>query len=172
MPTDVTSSNAPADIILAIQTAQAPGTLQVRSSLHATHLLMVPAHQFVLPSLEPQTPVDPAELMLAFDTLKALHMHAQTTANTGHMAEVEQVLQAAWTQLIDTDDSLKASALLPYLCGVSGQRSSLFVAQVAAWEHLERQPSSDAHTVTDFIGLCILLASQLLQITHRSNPKP
>jgi hypothetical protein len=174
MPSDVTTSNGPADIILAIQTVQAPGTIQVRSSLHATHLLMVSVHQLVLPSLEPRTPVDSAELMLVFDTLKALHLHAQTTANTARMTEVEPVLQEAWLHLIDSDNSHQDSTLLRYLCGTSLKTSGLFGAQFAAWEHLEHQPSPEAHTVAEFIGLCISLSSQLLQITHRAHtgPKP
>jgi hypothetical protein len=172
MPTDVTTSNAAADIILAMQTAQAPSTLQVRSSLQATHLLIVPANQIVLPSLEP-LPVDPAGLVLAFDMLKALHAHAQATASTARMTSVEPLLRIAWAHLNPTEppeDSPNTLALQRYLCGVSDQTPGLFTAQLAAWEHLEHHPSNEAQTVTDFIGLCLSLANQLLPIARRARP--
>ena len=151
MPTEVTTSNAAEDIVRAVQMARAPGSVQVRSSLHAIHLLIVPTNQLVLPNLEPHVALELDELRLALDSLQALHGHAQTMA----APEVSAALKEAGAHL----EALEIRGLEGYLNG-------LFAAMAVARNHLEHHPSPPAETVVALIGACVTLASQLWRIVH------
>jgi hypothetical protein len=150
MPTDVTSSNAPADIMRGLQTVLVPGTLQVRSGQAAIHLQIVSIGQLVLPMIGP----NPERLSpLALDLLAALHQHLHGLNPTASL-HLSQSLQT----VLVTHSPIDHLPLERYL--------QLVLKEIQNLQHTTNPQTALALEVLD---QCLVIASQILAIVHHQN---